>query len=621
MEYINPLSPLGGAAGQQPNPWFTVANQFVPRNLHDVIRWARYITIQSPTTSEVIRKLATYPITDFLIDTEQEGLKTRYEKVLRSFKLKEILQDAGFEFFTIGNVFVSIYFPIHRELKCPMCGTKYTAKKAKWAQFKLWAYYGKCPSNGCPHNGIFERIDSKSMSVEDMNVIKWTPENIVVNHNPITGESDYYYKFPNSIKQKVQRGERIFVDSLPWSMIEAVRFNQDFKFDKGSLFHLKNISSGGTVEGISVPPLLSLFSLVFYQATLRKANEAIATDYLSPMRVVFPQAQTGNSDPVISMSLRNFRGNMEDALRRHKVDKNQIIIAPTPVGYQALSGEGKNLLVAQEIEQAEESILLSLGVSKDLLSGTTNWTSSSVGLRMMENLLTSYIGRLQDLIDWVVTRVASYLTMEPAKVTMVPFKLLDDEVFKQALLQLSAGGKTSDRSLFEEFGLDWHHEQERIKEEASHRAKLQVETQYEVEEATFIAARNTGEKMAENEQFQNLLREAQVIAGELLGADENTRRTLLGELKVEEYAMYVMVNRIINEALGIQDPNTAQQPGEPNQPGQTGGPGGAGGSGGPGQPGADGAVGGDKASGGASDGPSSDTAKSPKDSKPPKANK
>lgn len=544
MEY-QPTIPGVGGVGQQPNPWFTVANQFIPRNLHDVIRWARYITLQSPTTSEVIRKLATYPITEFIVDTEQEGLKDRYEKVLKSFKLKEILQDAGFEYFTLGNVFMSIYFPIHRELECPTCKVRHQIKKASWATFKQWQFHGECPA--CNFKGIFIRKDSKSLAVEDMNLIKWTPEHISVSHNPITGESEYYYRIPNTIKLKIQKGDRLFVDSIPWSFVEAVKTNRDFKFDKGSLFHLKNVSSGGTVEGISVPPLLSLFSLVFYQATLRKANEAIATEYLNPLRVVFPTAQTGNSDPVVSMSLRNFRTNMEDALRRHKADKNHIVISPTPIGYQPLGGDGRNLLVAQEIQQAEDTILLSLGVSRELLSGTTNWTSSSVGLRMMENLLSSYISRIQDLIDWIILKVSTYLTMETVPVSMVPFKLLDDEIFKQLLAQLAATGKTSERTLFEELGMDWNEEQERIKEEAVIRAKMQIETQYETEEAQFVSAKGAGEQMSGNEEYQNLLTKAQAMAEDIFDADDGTRRKFLGELKVNDYTMWLMVSKIIDE--------------------------------------------------------------------------
>jgi hypothetical protein len=560
MDNLMPSLPLTAGAGQQPNPWFTVANQFVPRNLHDVIRWARYITIQSPTTSEVIRKLATYPITDFVVDTEHLALKARYEHVIQSLKLKEVLQDAGFEFFTIGNVFLSLYFPIIRQLACPTCGTTYAAKTAKWAVFKQWEYHGECPI--CRYKGVFRRIDSKSSSIDDMNLVKWTPEHILVNHNPITGESEYYYKIPNAIKLKIQKGDRLFVDTIPWSFVTAVRNNQDFKFDKGSLFHLRNVSSGGTVEGIAVPPLLSLFSLVFYQATLRKANEAIATEYLNPLRVVFPQAQTGNSDPVVSMSLRNFRSNMEDALRRHKQDKNHIVIAPVPVGYQALGGDGRNLLVAQEILQAEESILLSLGVSRELLSGTTNWTSSSVGLRMMENLLTSYVSRIQDLINWITSRVAGYLSMEPVDVSMVPFKLLDDDNLKSLMLQLVQLGKASEKTLFEELGLDWNDEQDRIKEELVTRSRLQVESQYEADQAQFVAAKKAGEEMEGNEEYKNMLSKAQEVAESLYQADDGTRRSYLAELRIEDYSLYLMVSKLLDEAHSSEEHQQGVQAGK-----------------------------------------------------------
>ncbi len=569
MDYSSPSTLFNQGMGSQGNPWFTVANQFVPRNLHDVIRWARYISIQSPTTSEVIRKLATYPITDFVVDTEQINTKKRYEQVFKSFKLKEILQDCGFEFFTIGNVFLSIYFPIHRELICNVCKTSFNVKNAPWASFKQYQFHGTCPQ--CSNKGIFSHKDTKSTSIEDMNLIKWTPEHIAVGHNPITGESEYYYRIPNTIKAKIQKGDRLFVDSIPWAFIDAVRYNQDFKFDKGSLFHLKNISSGGTVEGISVPPLLSLFSLVYYQATLRKANEAIALEHLNPLRVVFPAAQTGNSDPVVSMSIRNFRSNMEDALKRHKADKNHIVIAPTPVGYSALGGDGKSLLVAQEIQQAEDTILLSLGVSRELLSGISNWTSSSIGLRMMENLLTSYTGRIQDLIDWIMNKVATYLAIDVVSVTMIPFKLLDDDNFKNLLSQLAVAGDVSKRTLFEEIGLDFHKEQSRIKEESALKASMEVETQYEVDQAHFMAARGAGEKMEDKGDYKAIVAEATQIADQLISQDQNKVGSLLSSIKIQNYSLYIMVSKILEEYQGamhpIQQPQPTQQ-GQPGQPGQ-----------------------------------------------------
>lgn len=568
---VSSLLPFQTGAGQTPNPWFNIANQFVPRNLHDVIKWARYITLQSPTTSEVIRKLSTYPITDFNCDTTKDSVKVKYRDIFKSFKLKENLQNVGFEYFTIGNCFVSIYFPIHRSLECPGCKTSYSAKTAEHIQFKQYQFVGNCPV--CNYQGAFRRIDTKSVSVKDMNLIKWNPEHIAVNHNPITGEYEYYYNIPNAVKLKIQKGDKLFVNSIPWGFVEAVRYNQSFKFDPGNIFHLQNVTTGGTVDGVAVPPLISLFSLVFYQATLRKANEAIATEYLNPLRVVFPQAQTGNSDPVVSMSLKGFVSNMENAILKHRHDKNHILVAPVPVGYSPIGGEGRNLLVSQEIQQAEQSILLSLGVSQELLSGTTNWTSSSVGLRMMENLLFSYTSRLQELIDWIMEKVTSYLQIENVPVSMQPFKLIDDENFKQILLNLSSTGAASQTTLFNELGIDLLKELDLMKQEKAAKARSEVETQYEVEQAQAIAAKAAGDEMKDNEEFKSLLSKAQGMAEQLYQADDGTRRSFLGQLKTADYTQYLLVSKLLDEIHESPEHQAAVQEGvqeEANQADQAG---------------------------------------------------
>lgn len=558
--YQPPLYPYSNQGfNQNGNPWFNIANQFTPRNLHDIIKWARYITLQSPTTTEVIRKLATYPITSFTEDTKDEELQKVYKTIYKSLKLKEALQNIGFEYFTIGNVFVSVYLPLQRDLVCKTCRTSHNIKQANFASYKAYKFVGTCPK--CGASGDFEIRDTKSTNIDAINIVQWTPEHVIVNYNPITGEKEYYYKIPNNIKQKIQKGDRLFLNSVPWGFVEAVRYNQDFKFNPGEIFQLENLSVGGSVEGVAVPPMLSLFSLVFYQATLRKANEAIATEYLSPMRIVYPQAQTGNSDPVISMSLRNFKSNMEDALTQHKKDKNFILVAPTPVGYSTIGGEGRNLLVSQEIQQAEQQILLSLGVSEELLSGQTNWTSTSVGLRMMENTLYSYTSRVEDLINWVMKKITAYIGQESVEVSLVPFKLLDDDSYKQSLMALAQANKVSFTTLLEELGIDFTAELEKMREEQVKTASSQVKTEYETEQAQFLAAKKAGEDFKEDEEYQTALQKADATAQELFQTDESTRRSFMIKLKTIDYAQWLMVSKILDEMRSSAENKQAAQEG------------------------------------------------------------
>lgn len=540
------VSPMGGNFAPTTSPFHTVANQFLPRNLHDVIRWSRYITTQSPVTTEVIRKLSTYPITDFVTDTTSQRTKEKYEEIFTSFKLKATLHDIGFEYYTIGNVFLSIYFPIFRNLICPACTTAYNAKKVEFISFKKYEFHGECPA--CKYKGAFKMKDVKANNVEEMNLIKWDPSHIAVNHNPITGESEYYYRIPNEVKKRVQLGDKLFVNSIPWGIIEAVKNNQDFKFDSNNLFHLKNISAGHQINGIAVPPLISLFSLVYYQATLRKANESISTDFMNPLRVVYPTPQTGNSDPVVSMSMRNFVSHMTDAFAKHKRDRNHVLVAPMPIGYQAISGEGRNLLVSAEIAQAEESILLSLGVSRELLSGVTNWSSSTVGLRLLQNTMSTYTGQIDAFIQWVMTRVSKYLGIETCPVKLAPFRLTDDDGLRQMLLQMHQNQEASPSTLYEAFGMNYADELKRQEKDAILKATSDVHIKYATEQAVFAAAKEVVDKFDNNSDYRNILQKAQVLAQQLYqSGDDAAVREVMGQLRVGDYPMYLMVTQLMTE--------------------------------------------------------------------------
>ena len=563
----------GGNLATTKSPFFNIANQFLPRNLHDVIRWARYITTQSPVTTEVIRKLSTYPITDFLVDTEKEATRQKYKDLFKSFGLRSVLHDIGFEYYTLGNVFVSIYFPVHRALSCGACATVYNAKTADFVKFVDFKFEGTCPK--CSAKALFSVKDTESFDIADMNIVKWDPLNIAVNHNPITNEYEYYYKIPNDIKRKIKQGDRLFVNSIPWSFIEAVEKNQDFKFDKNNLFHLKNLSTGQMVEGVSVPPLLSQFSLVFYQATLRRANESVAQDYMAPLRVIFPTAQTGNSDPVVSLSMRNFASNMQQAMIKHKQDNNHVVIAPVPVGYQAISGEGKNLLVTQEIAQAEESILLSMGVSKELLSGTTNWTSSTVGLRMLENTMLTYTAQMNGLIEWIITRVTSYLSLENCGVSLTPFKLTDDDNLREVLLKLVEAGEASISTLLETYGIDYEDELKKKREDTVAKAINDTRTQLEVDRGVFLASKKMSDKLDQHNDYRSALAKAQAIAEQMVSMDPASRRQILNQYRVEDFAMYIMVGKLLEEIAtqGAQQQVDAQgNPAAPAEEGEVGGP-------------------------------------------------
>lgn len=592
--YNPPLIPgignslLAGSGSYAPtrSPFFSVGNQFLPRNLHDVIRWVRFITVQSPVTTEVLRKLATFPVTSFTYSSDDPAVREKFEDIQKSFKLRTSLHNIGFQYFTIGNVFISLYLPIHRSLTCNNCAATFSARTAEFIEFKAYKFVGKCPA--CEKQGAFAHTDTKSRNIKDMNLITWDPLNISVNHNPVSGRSVYYYRIPNELKRRVQLGDMLLLESLPWEMIEAIRENKDFQFDSDTIFHLQNVDTGFSSNGISVPPLVSHFSLVFYQATLRRANESIASDYMAPMRVVFPQAQTGNSDPVVTISMRNFASRMEEAFVAHKRDSNHVLIAPVPIGYQAISGEGKTLLVSQEIQQAEESLLLSLGVSRELLSGSTNWTSSTVGLRMLKNTLDSYVSQIEEFLAWMSMQISEYLSIGRCNIGLTPFQLTDDDALKNLFVALLNAGKVSMTTLYESMGRSYDEEQERMLEDAKAEARFGVRRSFEIERAKYLEGISLTKDTEDTADYKAALDKANLTIQQLQTLDPMTLQMALNGLKSQDFAQYVLVTHLMEEAMNSPLGQPQGEPGAEGEPGSEGE--GSGGPPGQGAPGGEGEI-------------------------------
>lgn len=564
---LNP-TPSGMAdsyeVGQLPSPFFTQANQFVPRSFHDIIKWSRYITTQAPTTTEVIRKLSSYPITEFTIESNNEQTIETYKRIFKSIRLKERMSDTGFDYYTLGNVYTSIYFPIDRHLHCPNCKSSFEVKSAmrtNAAVFRKWVFQGECPN--CANQVQYKVVDTKSRDISRINLIKWKPEHVSMNHNPVTGESEFYYTIPGDVKRKIQMGDPLFLATVPWSMVDAVRYGKDYMFDSSNIYHMKSISMGNMVDGLGIPPLISHYGLVFYQQMLRKANEAVAAEHMVPLRVLFPQQNSSQGDPIAQMSLRGFAKHMKKTMRHMKNDPNHILISPTPIGYQQIGGQGRSLLVNQELQYAEEQQLMSMGVSRELLSGTTNWTSSTVGLRLLENTMNNYVGQLRELINWVMEKIAQYLSIEITEVDLVPFKLTDNEALKAAMLDMWKEKVISASTLLEAYGMDYDEELDKMGDDQISMAEKQIDIDFKLERAMHAKSKGL-QSEKDSSGYEDSRKEAYSYAKKVLAAQTpEQQRDILFKLQQDDPTMYQTVMRMLND-MPNPGSNEQEQSGGPN---------------------------------------------------------
>lgn len=538
--------------GSYANPAYDVSSQFLPRSFSDLLKWTRFIIVKSPTTTEVLRKMATYPITEITISTPKESLKERYEEIFESVQIIDKLSDGGFDYHAFGNSFTSMYFPIDRFITCTSCKASYESRKAldkNFVKWHKWNFVGECPS--CSHQGVFKREDIKSKDISRINVIKWKPDNIALNNNPLTGSTDYYYKIPADVRRKIMIGDPHFICTVPWEMIESVRLQRDFKFSHGSIHHMKSLSMGDFIEGFGVPPLLSHYSTVFYMQCLRKANEAIALEHMNPLRILYPQQGTGNGDPLSMMSMGNFTGQVKKNLKQFKQDPNHILISPVPIGVGNMGGQGKSLLVTQELQFAEEQLLMSMGVSRELLSGTTNWTSSTVGLRLLENNMNQYVRKLRRYLKWIVRQITAYLGMEEVEVDFVPFELTDNETMKQLMFQMNRSQLISDKTFLESMGIDHDDESKKIMDGIIKKAETSVKLKAMVKKAEFMANRDEMSDSEDDDGFGDYQKKVIEIAQKILNEpDEQARTNMMMKLQGEDEGMFDHVSQVLSQYMG-----------------------------------------------------------------------
>lgn len=552
--------------GGTPNPFYLISTQFIPRNFNDVIRWSRFVMTHSPTLMEAIRKLATYPITDFVIKTPNSGIKEKYKKILKSIRLKSFFNEVGFDHYTLGNVYVSIYFPIERYIVCPSCNSEYKYRDMKEViKFKQFKFTGKCPR--CNEEGVFTRNDRKSYSIEELNLIKWSVENVSVHRNPITNSTSYYYTIPNFVKKGIMTGDPEYIESTPWSLIEAVKDGKDYKFDNANFFHFRNITFGDMLNGYGIPPLISIYALVFYQALLRRANEAIAVEHLTPLRIISPKQGTGGADPSVVLNLENFRRRMEEEIRKFKKDPNHMTISPIPVDQTNIGGEGRALLISQELQFAEESILMGVGLPRELMAGTMNWTSSTVGLRLLENTMTNYVAEVTELKDWIITKINAYYGMTDVEIEFIPFKLMDDDETRQQLAAMLEKELIAPSTYLEAFSLDLDEELEKSKKDAAKLAAYQLDKEYLINITKFATARDNSSESHEDEDFSKAKDTATQYFQQIAAIpDESSQKHALMELRGTDPAIYQQVLSMIEQYHST--PTTAGPPQPTGVPGE-----------------------------------------------------
>jgi len=443
-----------------PSPFFDVAHTYLPTTVKQLFKWCRYYFLTNPIINATVFKLSEYPVTDIIIDHESPSVVKLWTEYLNDqLRFNAFRVESGLDYHCFGNSAVSLGFPFKKYLQCRACDFKDMASKIRpyWAftnnEFRL-----TCPK--CHQTADAVATDVYFKNASGIKTIRWNPEDIEINYNDITGEYSYYYTIPAIVRNDVALGRKDTVEQLPQIFMQAIKEGKGIVFSKDNFFHLRRATIANQDRGWGIPLILPVLKDTFYLQLMKKAQEAILLEHIVPLRVLFPQAGSGTSDPYTTINLVDWRDHVATEIARWRYDNNYIPIMPLPIGNQTIGGDGRALLMTQEIQAWSEQIINGMQVPLEFIKGGMSYAGTNVSMRMLENQFLGYNQRQRMLAKYIMTSVSSYLGWPMANIRFKPFKMADDIQRKAYMFQLNSAGKVSDTTLLSDSDLSQDDENE-----------------------------------------------------------------------------------------------------------------------------------------------------------------
>lgn len=443
---------LGTQRRRYPNPFFDIGSTYLPTSIKALFEWCEYYFKTNPLIHAVIYKRAEYPITDVIVEEHDDTERKYWETVLRKrLKIKTFLLEAGLDKGTYGNCFVQMFYPFKKYLRCDGCSktTPIEHAKYKWVNLKFRL---TCRCGTTSYDAKVQEVFVKD--VRGIRLIRLNPRYVTPEYNEVTGDTRYYLDVPPKIRNDLVIGRKHILETLPQIYIEAVREEKALLVEKTNFFHLKRPTIAQKDMGFGSPLLLPVLKDAYYAQVLRKAQESVANNHILPLKIIFPQAAGASSDPYSSYSLTNWQNKIQEELVRWRQDSGYIPILPVPVGHELVGGEGKALMLVNELRQVAEWIVAGMQTPSEFIFGGSQYSSSNIAMRNLENAFLKEIEENQELTEWVLSRVAAYVGKKAPKVRFADFKMADDLQRVGLLFNMNQAQKISDRTLLASVDLD-----------------------------------------------------------------------------------------------------------------------------------------------------------------------
>jgi hypothetical protein len=592
------------------DPFATYSNAIYPRTIKEVFEWAEWMWTRNGLYTQAIRKSTRYFFNDISVEGKVSyDIRRKYEKFYKDdLHIMSLAADICDEYMAFGNIATSIHIPILRSLMCPECLSSRPLKNLtpeKEYNFREYKFIGDCPVCGA-RQVTFKIMDVRRPSENNpIKVVRWNLRHLIIDHCNLTGESEYYYKIPPDDRRKIQAGDHLYLCSVPWEIVEAVRDEKLLHFNKDTFFHMKVgiiPSMNDRTKGWGLPMFMANFSQMVQLQILERFNEAMAMDYIVPCRMLTPTLSGQVGDPMRLHNSSTMLSALKSMIAEHRRDPTTWHIMPYPVQYTRIGGDAKQMVPVELIDRALDNLLTSMGIPQEFYRGTLNMGNGApIGLRMFEKTWSHHTNNMNAWLKWFTNQVSKIMMWEDVNVTLVATSIQEDEMAKQVKLNLAASGVVSKYTALKSFGISPYEEIDRRLDEQRYEENKIREIQAESSNANMVSDAmaqatipmnasqpNNGAPLQQPQgggvpqgapagappisgapptiggapAIDDLMAQSQSMAQQIMTMDPATRRSQLTNLKSQNPTLHAQVKQMIKDmeqAAGQQGIQAARQ--------------------------------------------------------------
>lgn len=495
---------------EYPDPFLDVASTKLPKSRQKLLELCYQFATTHPQFAPIVKKLARYPITRMIFDSDDShpsSFQEWWRDVLENkVEIAYESQAAGMDYFGYGICVTTVHRPFLRKYTCTTCEKVYEAGQINYF-IRNKGFWGRCEA--CGSDTKLEAEDAYITNPNRINVVRHAPQNLYIRYIRETGDSDIYCDVSESLKQAVRKSrkpDRRTIDQTPIKFVKAaMEDNARVRFDRNRVHVMRQPTLSGRNMAWGMPTVMAGMKEAYLNQVYKKADESSANERVLPARFVYPQGTT--QDPLSMISLSKWQQFMGESMARWRQDKNAVIPSAFPVGVAEVGGDAQRFNTANLRQLSIKEIIGSTGVPEGFLADGMTWSGGSVQLRMLENMLMSYMRQLNTLLQFVIDQVAQITGKPRIKAEWKPFRMADDVQKLQMLIQLAQMKVVSYKEVLDRMDLSFDKQYTQVRKETEKLSEVQIEEQLVGAKAALRSAEVQSETQIRQQGYQSLTEE------------------------------------------------------------------------------------------------------------------